>query len=125
MAKFIRINDNLSINIDSIYSIAFEVSNIVENQSDIDEYENKLKEHCSELPYLEIMPGVIWKPESLISEPHYNDLYCEALQKWVEKDLGEIPLKIYKKNYYLILINGTKVNIDKTIYDKVMTFVEI
>ena len=49
MAKFIKINDNLSINIDSIYSIAYETTNELENSEEVEEYENKLNEYCYEL----------------------------------------------------------------------------
>lgn len=125
MAKFIKINDNLSINIDSIYSIAYETTNELENSEEVEEYENKLNEYCYELPYLEVSPGVMWRPGMREHSENYNDRYCELLTPIITENVGKIPERIYHKNYYLILTNGTKVNIDKVIYDKIMENVEI
>lgn len=124
MAKFIKINNNLSINIDSIYSIAYETTDDIENKEEVEEFETKLNEYCSELPYLEVSPGMMWRPGSGRYLEEYNNRYCELLQKMVTENIGVIPEKIYRKNYYLILTNGTKVNIDKIIYDKLMEIVE-
>lgn len=124
MAKFIKINNNLSINIDSIYSIAYETTDDIENKEEVEEFETKLNDYCSELPYLEVSPGVMWRPGFGKYLEEYNNRYCELLQKVVTENIGVIPEKIYRKNYYLILTNGTKVNIDKIIYDKLMENVE-
>lgn len=124
MAKFIKINDNLSINIDSIYSIAKEISDELVNQDIVDDYEKKLKECCSDLPYLEIETGLIWKPSPSINNSYYDDLYVKKLEIWLKENLGEPPEKIYVENYYLILTIGTKVNIDEIIYNKLIEYVE-
>lgn len=130
MAKFIKINNNLSINIDSIYSIAYETTDDIENKEEIEDFEIKLNNYCSELPYLEVEPGVMWRPDSEEYKKYkykedYDERYCELLTPLIIENVGEIPEKIYHKNYYLILTNGTKVNIDKVIYDKIMENVEI
>jgi len=125
MAKFIKINDNLSINIDSIYSIAYEITDDIENNEEVEEFETKLNSYYSELPYLEVRPGVMWRPGSKKYVEDYDNRYRELLQEIITENIGIIPERIYHKNYYLILTNGTKVNIDKIIYDKIMEIVEI
>jgi hypothetical protein len=128
MAKFIRINDNLSINIDSIYSIASEATNELENIEDIQKFKNKAERFKEELkvnlPELEIKPGILYKPDKDGIIEEYYDSYLEKLQIYITSTLGEEPDYVYKTNYYLYLVNGTKVNIDKIIYNKLMELVE-
>ena len=128
MAKFIKINDNLSINVDSIYSIASEVTNELSNIEEIQKFRNKAERFKDELktnlPELEIKPGIMYKPDKDGIVEEYYDSYLEKLQVYITTTLGQEPDYIYKINYYLYLLNGTKVNIDKTIYNKLMELVE-
>ena len=115
--KIVQINDNLKINIEMIYSL--EKHN---NQFDIDEWENNYKVYLEQFtkdpPLLEINEGELYRPN--INETIDKDklkLYGEALNYHILNIVGEKPY--YYEEYFLILCTGLKVNIDKTIYDKV------
>ena len=126
MAKFVKITNNLSINIDCIYSIYREESQeILLNIDEINDWEKRFELYKEEFskypaPALEISPGILYQPGVSKFGELQNELYYQKLKENITKEIGESPEPIYGYNYYLLLNNGTKVNIDKVIYDKLM-----
>ena len=54
----------------------------------------------------------------------YNILYYNKLKESIVNEIGYEPKPVYYEGYYLLLTNGTKVNIDKVIYYKLLEYVE-
>ena len=131
MAKFIKINNNLSINIDSIYSISKEVDDKkILNIEDIAIWNEKFSDYIEEIsnkgipPVIEIKPNVMYQLGISPESEEYNILYYNKLKESIVNEIGYEPKPIYYEGYYLLLTNGTKVNIDKVIYDKLLEYVE-
>lgn len=127
MARFIKITDNLSINIDCIYSIYREENkNLPLNIEEINDWEEQLELYKEEElqknpePELEIFPGVLYQPGVSEYDELYDELYYQRLSENIIKQFRDPPKPIYTYNYYLLLNNGTKVNIDEIIYNKLM-----
>ena len=114
--KIVQINENLKINIEMIYSLEKK-----DNQFDIDEWEISYKEYIKEFtddpPLLPISENEMYQPdpENGIDKDKVK-LYGEALKNYILEIIGEKPY--YYVEYTIILCTGLKVNIDKTIYDK-------
>lgn len=131
MAKFIKINNNLSINIDSIYSISKEVDDKkILNIEDIAIWNERFSDYIEELsnkgipPVIEIKPNVMYQLGISPESEEYNILYYNKLKESIVNEIGYEPKPVYYEGYYLLLTNGTKVNIDKVIYDKLLEYVE-
>lgn len=131
MAKFIKINNNLSINIDSIYSISKEVDDKkILNIEDIAIWNEKFSDYIEEIsnkgipPVIEIKPNVMYQLGISQESEEYNILYYNKLKESIVNEIGYEPKPVYYEGYYLLLTNGTKVNIDKVIYDKLLEYVE-
>lgn len=131
MAKFIKINNNLSINIDSIYSISKEVDDKkILNIEDIAIWNEKFSDYIEEIsnkgipPVIEIKPNVMYQLGISPESEEYNILYYNKLKESIVNEIGYEPKPVYYEGYYLLLTNGTKVNIDKVIYDKLLEYVE-
>ena len=82
MAKFIKINNNLSINIDSIYSISKEVDDKkILNIEDIAIWNEKFSDYIEEIsnkgipPVIEIKPNVMYQLGISPESEEYNILY--------------------------------------------------
>ena len=103
--KIIKINDNLKINIEMLYSL--EKHN---NKKYIDEWENRYQKYLSDFsedpPMLAITEDEVFQP-----------VYGEALSNHIISIIGACP--IYEETYSVILCTGLKINIDKTIYDAI------
>ena len=131
MAKFIKINNNLSINIDSIYSISKEVDDKkILNIEDIAIWNERFSDYIEEIsnkgipPVIEIKPNVMYQLGISPESEEYNILYYNKLKESIVNEIGYEPKPVYYEGYYLLLTNGTKVNIDKVIYDKLLEYVE-
>lgn len=132
MAKFIKINDFLSINIESVYSISKELDKqIILNDDAIQEWDDKFDKFMEEMkkypaPALEISPGILYQPGVSRYGELQNELYYSKFKEVVIKELGPKPEPEYENVYKFVLLlnNGTKVNIDKVIYDRLMEYVE-
>ena len=131
MAKFIKINNNLSINIDSIYSISKEVDDKkILNIEDIAIWNEKFSDYIEEIsnkgipPVIEIKPNVMYQLGISPESEEYNILYYNKLKERIVNEIGYEPKPVYYEGYYLLLTNGTKVNIDKVIYYKLLEYVE-
>ena len=131
MAKFIKINNNLSINIDSIYSISKEVDDKkILNIEDIAIWNEKFSDYIEEIsnkgipPVIEIKPNVMYQLGISPESEEYNILYYNKLKESIVNEIGYEPKPVYYEGYYLLLTNGTKVNIDKVIYYKLLEYVE-
>ena len=115
--KIIKINDNLKINIEMLYSLEKR-----DNKKDIDEWENKYQKYLTNFtqdpPMLAITDDEVFQP--VFGEEVDEDkmkLYGDALSNHIISIIGACP--IYNETYFVILASGLKINIDKTIYDAI------
>ena len=120
--KIVKINDNLKINIEQIYSLEK-----VDNQKDIDKwnklYQYHIKKYSEDPITLQISENKVFKPE-FGKENNVKDLelYSQALHNHILSIIGTCPN--YIENYYVLLITGLKINIDQIIYDKIDNYLE-
>ena len=113
--KIVKINDDLKINIDCIYSLQCQ-----NNDNDIlkweESYNELMQEYYDNPPLLALDNDELYKPE--YGETIDNDKlskYTDALNDYIITIIGEKPQ--YTETYILILTTGIKVSIDKIIYD--------
>lgn len=120
--KIIKINDNLKINIEQIYSLEKN-----SNQIDIDdwerEYSNMIKEYSKDPPMLVIDSENVFKPNyGEENDTEKLKKYMDALNTHIINILGDKPK--YVESYKIILSTGLKVNISKYIYDIINNYLE-
>lgn len=113
--KIVKINDDLKINIDCIYSLQCQ-----NNDNDIlkweESYNELMQEYYDNPPILALDNDELYKPE--YGETIDNDKlskYTDALNNYIITIIGKKPQ--YTETYILILTTGIKVSIDKIIYD--------
>ena len=113
--KIVKINDDLKINIDCIYSLQCQ-----NNDNDIlkweESYNELMQEYYDIPPLLALDNDELYKPE--YGETIDNDKlskYTDALNNYIITIIGKKPQ--YAETYILILTTGIKVSIDKIIYD--------
>lgn len=113
--KIVKINDDLKINIDCIYSLQCQ-----NNDNDIlkweESYNELMQEYYDNPPILALDDDELYKPE--YGETIDNDKlskYTDALNNYIITIIGKKPQ--YTETYILILTTGIKVSIDKIIYD--------
>ena len=113
--KIVKINDDLKINIDCIYSLQCQ-----NNDNDIlkweESYNELMQEYYDNPPLLQLDNDELYKPE--YGETIDNDKlskYTDALNNYIITIIGKKPQ--YTETYILILTTGIKVSIDKIIYD--------
>ena len=113
--KIVKINEDLKINIDCIYSLQCQ-----NNDNDIlkweESYNELMQEYYDNPPLLQLDNDELYKPE--YGETIDNDKlskYTDALNNYIITIIGEKPQ--YIETYILILTTGIKVSIDKIIYD--------
>lgn len=112
--KIVQINDNLKINIESIYSLERHTNqNLINdwktsyNEFIVSNYANPIALTCGDK---------IIKPDfDNITDEDLSE-YSKSLKEYIIQIIGECPE--YNESYILILSNGLKINIDKFIYDK-------
>ena len=112
--KFIVISDGLIINLESIYAL-----NIVNNNGDIEEWENKYKEYFDIImknPISFDIDGEDYAPD-FDDEIDNEKLkkYTNLLNKYIITKIGDKPE--YNEYYITILNNGSNVKISKEIYN--------
>ena len=120
--KIVKINEDLKINIDCIYSLQHQ-----NNNNDIlkweESYNELMQEYYDNPPLLQLDNDELYKPE--YGETIDNDKlskYTDALNNYIITIIGEKPQ--YIETYILILTTGIKVSIDKIIYDKLNKILE-
>ncbi len=120
--KIVKINDDLKINIDCIYSLQCQ-----NNDNDIlkweESYNELMQEYYDNPPLLALDNDELYKPE--YGETIDNDKlskYTDALNNYIITIIGEKPQ--YIETYILILTTGIKVSIDKIIYDALSKILE-
>ena len=120
--KIVKINDDLKINIDCIYSLQCH-----NNDNDIlkweESYNELMQEYYDNPPLLALDNDELYKPE--YGETIDNDKlskYTDALNNYIITIIGEKPQ--YIETYILILTTGIKVSIDKIIYDTLSKILE-
>ena len=113
--KIVKINEDLKINIDCIYSLQCQ-----NNDNDIlkweESYNELMQEYYDNPPLLALDNDELYKPE--YGETIDNDKlskYTDALNNYIITIIGKKPQ--YTETYILILTTGIKVSIDKIIYD--------
>ena len=113
--KIVKINKDLKINIDCIYSLQRQ-----NNNNDIlkweESYNELMQEYYDNPPLLALDNDELYKPE--YGETIDNDKlskYTDALNNYIITIIGKKPQ--YTETYILILTTGIKVSIDKIIYD--------
>lgn len=120
--KIIKINENLKINIESIYSLE-KISNENEVNNWKKEYYDYMENFTKDPPVLPIDDSRVFKPVfNEQNDPNDVKLYSKALNKYIISFIGEQPQYIEK--YQIILITGLKINIDEYIYNKVNNYLE-
>ena len=120
--KIIKINDNLKINVEIIYSLEKHT-----NKSEIDEwtneYNNNLNLFAEDPPLLAIEENRLFKPEyGKVNNENDLELYKYALNNYILELIGNKPE--YVEKYIVILNTGLKINVDKNIYDKINNYLE-
>lgn len=120
--KIVKINDDLKINIDCIYSLQCQ-----NNDNDIlkweESYNELMQEYYDNPPLLALDNDELYKPE--YGETIDNDKlskYTDALNNYIITIIGKKPQ--YTETYILILTTGIKVSIDKIIYDALNKILE-
>lgn len=120
--KIVKINDDLKINIDCIYSLQCQ-----NNDNDIlkweESYNELMQEYYDNPPLLALDNDELYKPE--YGETIDNDKlskYTDALNNYIITIIGKKPQ--YTETYILILTTGIKVSIDKVIYDALNKILE-
>lgn len=120
--KIVKINDDLKINIDCIYSLQCQ-----NNDNDIlkweESYNELMQEYYDNPPLLALDNDELYKPE--YGETIDNDKlskYTDALNNYIITIIGKKPQ--YIETYILILTTGIKVSIDKIIYDALNKILE-
>ena len=120
--KIVKINEDLKINIDCIYSLQHQ-----NNNNDIlkweESYNELMQEYYDNPPLLQLDNDELYKPE--YGETIDNDKlskYTDALNNYIITLIGEKPQ--YIETYILILTTGIKVSIDKIIYDTLSKILE-
>lgn len=120
--KIVKINDDLKINIDCIYSLQCQ-----NNDNDIlkweESYNELMQEYYDNPPILALDDDELYKPE--YGETIDNDKlskYTDALNDYIITIIGKKPQ--YTETYILILTTGIKVSIDKIIYDALNKILE-
>ena len=120
--KIVKINEDLKINIDCIYSLQHQ-----NNNNDIlkweESYNELMQEYYDNPPLLQLDNDELYKPE--YGETIDNDKlskYTDALNNYIITIIGEKPQ--YIETYILILTTGIKVSIDKVIYDALSKILE-
>lgn len=115
--KIIKINDNLKINIEMLYSLEKH-----DNKKYIDEWEKRYQKYLSDFsedpPMLPITDDEVFQPvygEEV--EDAKMKLYGDALSNHIISIIGVCPN--YEETYSVILCTGLKINIDKTIYNAI------
>jgi peptidoglycan/xylan/chitin deacetylase (PgdA/CDA1 family) len=100
------------------------------NIEDIAIWNERFSDYIEELsnkgipPVIEIKPNVMYQLGISPESEEYNILYYNKLKESIVNEIGYEPKPVYYEGYYLLLTNGTKVNIDKVIYDKLLEYVE-
>ena len=120
--KIVKINEDLKINIDCIYSLQRQ-----NNNNDIlkweESYNELMQEYYDNPPILALDNDELYKPE--YGETIDNDKlskYTDALNDYIITIIGKKPQ--YTETYILILTTGIKVSIDKVIYDALNKILE-
>lgn len=115
--KIVKINDNLKVNIELIYSLERNT-----NQYEINEWlklrNDLVKSYMDNPPPVMIEQDRWIRPEEGM-EISESDLkkYTEGLEEYIIEALGNKPQLI--ESYAIILATGLKVNISKDIYEKI------
>ena len=120
--KIVKINDDLKINIEQIYSLERKNNQQKINEW-INEYDDYIKDFTENPPELIIDDIKIYRPE-FDKKNSKEDLnkYMKALDSYIISIIGERPK--YNETYSVILITGLKINIDKIIYEKIDQYLE-
>ena len=120
--KIVKINEDLKINIDCIYSLQRQ-----NNNNDIlkweESYNELMQEYYDNPPLLQLDNDELYKAE--YGETIDNDKlskYTDALNNYIITIIGDKPQ--YIETYILILTTGIKVSIDKIIYDTLSKILE-
>ena len=121
--KIVKINDNLKINIEQIYSL---------ERTDNHKKINKWKESYNY--YIDLYaknPITLPITDNKVFTPTYdkeNDpedlkLYAEALNNHIIEIIGAPPEDV--ENFIILLITGLKINISKSIYEVINNYLEL
>lgn len=115
--KIVKVNDNLLINIEQIYSLE-KTNNNADIQSWEDLYNQTLNEYYKNPPELMLDGGIYFKPvfEKENDQKHLQE-YIKKLNDLIINDIG--PKPYFYETYKVILSTGLQITIDKNIYDHI------
>lgn len=120
--RIIKVNDNLKINIEQIYSLER-----TDNHKDIEKWKNEYDQY---IDLYSKEPITLPITENKVFTPSYNGendpddlkLYMKALNNHILEIIGNPPK--YEEKFYILLITGLKVNISKSVYEKIDKYLE-
>jgi len=122
--KFIDINENYHVNIDSIFSLE---RRIIPNKNGCDNYNARLESISNEIiknpPTIECN-GVMYNPandDNAKENPLYA-IYSEKLKDYLYEQVGEQP-PLYLYEYYAILSTGVKVQLAEDKYNGIIQLI--
>lgn len=119
MSKYIKIDDNLIINTDVIYA----VQRIPQSVNLLDEWNEKVEARYNEI--MSERPSLLVGDETIEygSDDYMYYAHLEAEQEYENEKPDKNISTIYK--YSVMLNTGVNVNIDKSIYDKIINSYDI
>lgn len=119
--KIVKINDDLKINIEQLYSLE-RSSNIKDINEWNQNYDELYNNYLLDPPELYVN-GKSFKPENNVEyDKALLESYNEELNNLIYSIIGNCPS--YRESFSVILSSGLKINIDKHIYDKIDEYLE-
>ncbi len=120
--KIVKISDDLTINIESLYSLEK-----ISNKKDINEWESRyndlLNQYSQDPPLLQIDNDTLFKPDyGKTQDEELLTKYFKSLDNYIIDSIGIKPK--YEEKYYIILVSGLKIYISKYMYDKVNEYLK-
>ena len=115
--KVVKVNDNLLINIEQVYSLE-KTNNNTDIQSWDDLYNKTLNEYYKNPPELMLDGGIYFKP--IFDKENDQKNLKEYIKKLNDLIIGDIgPKPYFYETYKVILSTGLQITIDKNIYDHI------
>lgn len=120
--KIVKVNDNLLINIEQIYSLE-KINNNNELLNWDESYNMILDNYYKDPPEYVLTGGIVFKPNfEGENDPKLLEEYMKLINDEIIQDIGNKPT--FFEYYKLILSTGLQITIDKNIYDKIEQYLQ-